>query len=139
MAKTPRGEVELTSASGTVYTLRLGFGAICQLEDALNLEADEILEKWKGRFRARLLRDFIKVAAVDPPAPSDEEASALIDAVGIVAAVGAVSECISLAFQDFMEEEPGTNGASASPPKPPADTKRARRAAGAGISTAAPS
>jgi len=138
MAKTPRGEVELTSASGTVYTLRLGFGAICQLEDALNLEADEILEKWKGRFRARMLRDFIKVAAVDPPAPSDAEANALIDAVGIVAAVGAISDCISLAFQD-LEEEPGTNGASASPPVPPVDKKRARRATGAGLSTAAPS
>ena len=137
MANKQRGEVEVRSASGTVYTLRLGSGALCQLEETLNLNTDEIFDQWKGRFRARWLREFVKVLAVDPPAPSDEAATALIDEVGILAAVGAVSECIALAFDEGTTGSNG-NGAAVRPPVPPVG-KRARRATGAGISTAAPS
>ena len=140
MANKQRAEVDRTSAAGTVYRFRLGTGALCQLEETLDLDVMQLFEKLqKGGIRLGMVREFVKAAAVDPPATTNEAAADLIDELGVMPVLDAMTDSILLTFNIPATPPAAGNGASPSPPGPPVDKKRARRATGAGISTAAPS
>lgn len=139
MANKQRAEVEVTSAAGTVYTFRLGMGVLCQLEETLNLDVKALHEKLQeGFIPASMLREMVKATAIDPLAPSNEAACELIDELGFVTALQTMQRAFLLAMDAEKRDENG-NAAAPFPPVPPVDKKRARRATGAGISTAAPS
>lgn len=120
MANKQRAEVEVLGASGTRYVFRLGSGAICRLEDALDLDVTSLFKKLtEGTVRLKTVREFVIASFVEKEL-SPEEANDLIDDCGVVPLLGAMTDSLVLTFN--VQEK------KADPPKP----ARAKRAAGSG-------
>lgn len=138
MANKQRAEVEVSGATG-VHRFRLGTGAICQLEETLDLDVMSLFEKLQqGKVRLGMVREFVKASSVDHPDMSNEQANDLIDEVGVVPLLNAMTDSILLTF-NIQQAKPKPNGKgngaiAANPPKP----ARGRKAAGAGTSSTPP-
>lgn len=133
MANKQRAEVEVKAADGSSYVFRLGTGAICQLEETLNLDIMSLFgQLQKGNVRLGTVREFVKASAVNRPGMSNEDANDLIDDVGVMPLLNAMTDSILLTFN--IPQNGNGNGAAANPPKP-AKAKRG----GAGTSSAQPS
>lgn len=125
MANRQRGEVEVRGSDGVTRTFRLGSGAICHLEEALNLDVMELFRQLQsGKMRLSMIREFIKASSLDKPDMSmtNEEAHQVIDACGVLPLIDAMTDSILATF-NVKKEQKGAN-----PPKP----ARRKAAAGAG-------
>jgi hypothetical protein len=141
-ANRQRAEVEIKGSDGTAYRFRLGTGAICRLEDTLDLDVMALFEKLQqGKIRLGMVREFVKVSAVDHPDMDNDTANGLIDDLGVVPVLNAMTDSILLTFN--IETPAATtkggkpNGAEAAPANPlPPSAKRRR--GGADTSSAPP-
>lgn len=139
MANKQRAEVEVAGAMG-VHRFRLGTGAICQLEETLDLDVMGLFEKLQqGKVRLGMVREFVKASSVDHPNMSNEDANILIDDVGVVPLLNAMTDSIVLTYnvpQAKSKPNGKANGAEvANPPKP----ARGRKVAtGVGTSSTPP-
>lgn len=123
MATKQRGEVEAVGRDGAVYTLKLGIGAICQLEEQLDRPVLSLFEDLqKGTIRVTTLRAFVKAAA----GMDDDAANDMLENVGVTKMIEAVTTSLLATF--------GVNPEAANPPAPVRRTK-----AGAGNSKPAAS
>lgn len=121
-----RGEVEVKGASGSTYIFKLGTGAICALEQKLEKPVLELFEQLKqGKIRLTTVREFVKASHV-PEELDDAGANELIDDVGVMPVLDAMTDSMILTFNSKSEPE--------NPQKPAARGKRN----GAGISKTPP-
>ena len=126
MVNKQRGEVEAKGVSGSTYTFKLGTGAICALEQKLEKPVLELFEQLKrGQIRLTTVREFVKAAHV-PGELDDVAANELIDDVGVMPVLDAMTDSILVTFN---QEKPKGN------PQTPA---RRKRASGAGTSKTPP-
>lgn len=93
-----RGEVSLTGESGTTYTFRLGTNALARMQETLGESSIKGIigrlstELKGGDFSIVVVRQLVQAAATKTI--SDEEAGNVIDDVGIVPALRAISESL---------------------------------------------
>lgn len=98
---------------------RLGSGAICQLEETLDLDIMQIFDKLQqGKVRLSTVREFVKASAVSEKDMSNERANDVIDDCGVVPLLAAMTDSILTTFNIPKEKE-------ANPPKPVKATKGA--------------
>jgi hypothetical protein len=128
VANKQRAEVEIVGAQGHRYVFRLGSGAICRLEETLDLDVMTLFETLqKGKVRLTMVREFVKAAALWSDELTNDQANEVIDECGVVPLLNAMTDSILLTFNI-----PQTKDKQASdPPKP----VRAKRAAGSGSSS----
>lgn len=125
MANRQRGEVEVRGSDGETRTFRLGSGALCQLEEALNLDIMELFKQLtQGKMRLSMIREFVKASSVDKPdmTMTNDEAHQVIDACGVMPLIDAMTDSILVTFNVKKGKE------GADPQKP----ARGKAAAGAG-------
>ena len=133
MANKHRAEVEVKGADGSSYVFRLGSGAICQLEESLNMEIMAIFSQIQEKtIRLTTVREFTKASCISAKDMTNEQANDLIDDVGVMPLLDAMTDSIIATFNIPKKDENKANGAG-NPPKP----AKARRG-GAGTSSAQP-
>lgn len=94
-----RGEVSLTGESGTTYTFRLGTNALARIQETLGESSIKGIigrlssELKGGDFSIVVIRQLVQAASTKNI--SDDEAGDVIDDVGIVPALGAISESLT--------------------------------------------
>lgn len=119
-----RAEVGVVGTDGSTHVFRLGSGAICQIEETLNIDVMEIFELiQKGKVRLSVVREFVKASSVNNPDMTNEQANDVIDDCGVMPLLSAITDSILLTFNIKTKE-----GEKANPPKP----ARAKKAAGSG-------
>lgn len=123
MANKQRAEVEVSGSSGDKYVFKLGSGAICQLEDTLDLSVNDLFETLNsGKVKLKTVREFVKAASV--PAVEDERANEIIDDCGVLPLLAAMTDSVLATFNVGKEDKKN-------PPKPVS----AKKAAGSGVSS----
>lgn len=121
MVNKQRGEVEATGQSGSAYLFKLGTGAICALEQQLDKPVLGLFEELQqGKIRLSTVREFVKASSVPPL--DDAGANALIDDVGVMPVLDAMTQSILTTFN-----------VKADPPVP-----ARKKTSGAGISNPPP-
>lgn len=139
MANKQRAEVEVVGSNGEVHRFRLGAGAICILEETLELDVTALFEKLQqGKLRLGMVREFVKASSIEHPNMSNEDANALMDDVGVLPLLSAMTDSIVLTY-NIQPAKPKSNGKgngaiSVNPPKP----ARGRKATGVGTSSTPP-
>lgn len=117
MANAERGEVGV-EVGGKLYTLRPTFDAVCELEDLLDKDIDEVLVAI-NRGRLSSIRAVTWVLLQDKHAvefPTLKHASQFVETVGVDMMMGLLAKMFDLNF----EQEAG--GSAAHPPKARART-----------------
>lgn len=126
VANKARAEVQVDGVSGNKYVLRFGSGAICQLEEALNLDMMQMAESFQtGKVRFTTIREFVKAGVLNEENVSNQRANDIIDDVGVLPLIKAITDSLLLTFN--VE----TKGEGKNPPKP----ERVKREAGSGSSS----
>jgi hypothetical protein len=101
MANKVRGEVGF-EADGRAWTLAYSTNALCELEEELDdvvVSIADLLNGAGGKRRLSTLRAVFRAGLLDRhPEVTTADAGRLIDAIGMKAAFGKVSEAIALAF-----------------------------------------
>ena len=129
MANRTFADVEASGRDGTVYRFRLGAGALCVLEETSNLNAKGLYESLQaGEIRASVLREYVKAASVDNGALGNDEAVYVIDNVGIMPLVSALSESLLLTYNIPKKNDVESAAAAVEPAK-----RRRGRPVGTGI------
>jgi hypothetical protein len=89
---------------------RLGSGAICQLEESLNLDVMELFEQLqKGKVRLGTIREFVKASAVDPKDMDNEQANDCIDDCGVMPLLNAMTDSILATFNIKTDDKDKKN------------------------------
>jgi hypothetical protein len=97
MANRERGEVALRSG-GKVYTLRLDFNALCDLEDTIGRPIHDLDF---GKPSMRLTRTVVAVALrANHPEIDERGAGDIVQGAGVPVAVKAMVEALNAAFPD---------------------------------------
>jgi len=100
MSNTHRGDVDV-KAGNKIYTLRLSVGALVQLEEHFGLGINQIAQKLSNTENMRLT-DWVAVmwAAMrkHQPSATQEQASELIDDLGLEEAINALGRAMQAAF-----------------------------------------
>lgn len=125
--------VEATGREGTVYRFRLGSGAICALEEKLGLDVMALFEMLQQRkIRSAMVREYVKAAIVGPEL-TDDDAFRVMDNIGIMPTLNAMTDSILATFN--IQREPG---ADAEPPKKNGEDMEARLLQEVGARAAGP-
>jgi Phage tail tube protein, GTA-gp10 len=131
-----RGEVDVTGRDGRVYRFRLGTGALCALEETLDLDVMALFERLQqGKIRLRMVREFVKAAYISENgsgALTDPGANELIDNVGVVPVLDAMTDSILATFNIRKKNEEPEVPPDVTAPPPPAPIKKRGRPAGSG-------
>jgi hypothetical protein len=131
-----RGQVEVRGRSGDVHTFRLGTGAICHLEETLNLDVMDLLAKLRvGKVRMSEVRDYVKASTTAKPdfSMTNDEAIAIVDDCGLYPLLDAMTDSLMETFN-----LPKADGAEEGTTNPPAAERRRRTKAAGTKSSSAP-
>ncbi len=103
-----------------MYRFRLGTGAICHLEEKLNLDIMELFKTFQsGRVKVSTIRAFVIAGSVDKPDfdMTEAEANDLIDDVGVMPLVDLFTDSILATFnarEDKKKKAPAAGTKSSS-------------------------
>lgn len=117
MVNKQRAEVAVTLSDGSEHKFRMGTAAICKIEEKLNVEVLELFNQLqKSKIRLGAVREFVKASSVTDPDMDDDAACALMDDVGVIPLLNAMTDSILATF-NIPEEK------KANPPKPVREVK----------------
>lgn len=112
MANTIKGEVGFR-AGATTFTLLYDFNALCQIEDALDVDIDQIGEHLK---RINNVRTVFRIGlAAAHGQMTDLEAGNLIHQVGVKTAFELVQRALKAAFPDPSGDDGSAEGNESKP------------------------
>lgn len=124
MANIARGEASFTTSEGRTLTLVVDFNALAEAEDAVNIGANELLEKLgKGRIKAMRGITFGALIARHPDTTMDE-----VDALLMGDDAGPLGSALMKAVEGAFPKPEATAGAN--PPAPPGSTGTSSRRTG---------
>lgn len=109
MANPLRGEASLIAGDAT-YTLSLHINALCEAEDALGMDIDEILSRYAGGASMRVTRALIWAGLQDKHPCSIDQAGDIMTAAGVPAAKASLEKALISAM-------PPEEGGKSDPPK----------------------
>lgn len=105
MVNSKRGEVQIR-AGDTVYVLRYGFNALCELQDRTGKTAQEMFEDLQKSPSLRVMRTIFAVGLAERhPDLTEKDAGNILDEIGIVAASEILGKAFAAAFPASGKDE----------------------------------